>query len=539
MNIGGYVSFGALCFLIACLGVVILLRGRHSKVHRTFFFFTAAILTWMFSNFFENDPVVPEPLRIFLLEVDFAAALVSGFFFWVFSRNFPRKHPNQRTELYAFLPVIVFAILAFTPLVASRVTFPNDVLNFELGAAFPLYGAALFGYYAAGLWNLLKKFRRADGVERRQLAFVLGGFSVSVAIGLTMNLLLQNVVPLEVFRLGVYGIIFIVLGMGYAVVKHHLFDIKIIAAEVTAFLITAILFGQIFFSTGLSEAINRTALFLAVYVLMVAFVRSVILEVHRREDVQRLAEDLRLANTKLQELTEMKTNFISVASHQLRAPIGGVRGYLSMLRDGDFGELGKKIDDLLDLNIDTLNHLLHVIETFLNVTRIEAGKMDLNKEPVDMCAMTRGIYKELALTASRKKIRLVLSCPLKSATVRADKEKLRNVIFNLVENALKYTEHGTIKTIIDVGPKRVEMRVTDTGIGIAPKEAPQLFAKFVRAGGGLKISHGSGLGLYIVKMLIEAHGGDVFVESPGAGLGSTFGFRMPVGKARRGDGAAF
>ncbi len=166
------------------------------------------------------------------------------------------------------------------------------------------------------------------------------------------------------------------------------------------------------------------------------------------------------------------------------------------------------------------------------MTRIEAGKMDLNKEPVDLCPMTRDIYKELALTASRKKIRLVLSCPQKIAMVRADKEKLRNVIFNLIENALKYTERGVIKTTITGDPKHVVMRVTDTGIGIAPEEVPQLFAKFVRAGGGLKISHGSGLGLYIVKTLIEAHGGTAFVESPGTGKGSTFGFRMPVGKVR-------
>lgn len=138
------------------------------------------------------------------------------------------------------------------------------------------------------------------------------------------------------------------------------------------------------------------------------------------------------------------------------------------------------------------------------------------------------------MVAERKHIRLNRLCPKTPVTVSGDREKLRNVIFNYVENALKYTEQGSISTAVAVVKGMVEVRVTDTGIGIDPAEVGSLFAKFVRAGGGFKIAHGSGLGLYVAKTLVEAHGGEVFVESAGVGKGSTFGFRMPVLPRKKG-----
>lgn len=521
--------FGAVWFAMACLGAIVALRGQRSRQHREFFYFTVAILVWMASNFFENDPSLDEPLRAFLLQLDFATALISGYWFFAFSLDFPRERVTNRWDLVWTPPLFWGVGASFSTLVAQDVSVRGGALNFEPGIAFPFYGLLLAGYYALGLVILARKLRASKGVERRQILFVLAGFAITVTIALVVNLLLQNIVSVEVFRIGVYSLVFIVFGMGYAIIKHRLFEVKILAAEAAAFLLSAVLLAQVFTAPTVADFVSRAALFLVVFILSAVFVRSVILEVRRREEIQRFTEQLEAANMKLEELSEMKSNFVSIASHQLRAPIGGVRGYLSMLREGDFGKLPRKVDDLLDLNLDSLNHTLHVIETFLNVTRLEAGKIDLQKEPVDICAMVRSIYKELKLTADRKRIRLLVSCPVKRVPLKADKEKLRNVLFNLVENALKYTERGTIRTTVVPG-KTVEVRVTDTGIGIEKDEVPKLFAKFVRAGGGLRISHGSGLGLYIAKTLIEAHGGNVFVESPGPGKGSTFGFRIPAGR---------
>lgn len=247
-----------------------------------------------------------------------------------------------------------------------------------------------------------------------------------------------------------------------------------------------------------------------------------------KREVARATGDLRAANAQLEELNDMKSNFVSIASHQLRAPIGGVRGYLSMLQDGDYGRLAPKQRDLIARNMTALDHTLRVIEMFLDVTKMEAGKIELVRKPTNLIEVVRDVARELAESAERKGLRLATILPKTPPTFSLDTEKIRNVVFNLVENAIKYTEDGTVTVAIRRNKGAIECSVTDTGIGIAPDEVPKLFAKFVRVGGGFKVSHGSGLGLYIIKTLIEAHGGTVFVHSPGEGKGSTFGFHLPI-----------
>lgn len=246
-----------------------------------------------------------------------------------------------------------------------------------------------------------------------------------------------------------------------------------------------------------------------------------------KKEVVRATTDLRTANVKLEELNDMKSNFVSIASHQLRAPIGGVRGYLSMLRDGDYGRLPAKPLGIIEQSMTALDHTLRVIEMFLDVTKMESGKIELARKPTNLLEVVHDVEHELADSAERKGLRLTIKLPATLPTLSLDAEKIRNVIFNLVENSVKYTEEGSVAVVVRKTKDAVECSVTDTGIGIAPEEVPKLFAKFVRAGGGFKVSHGSGLGLYIIKTLIEAHGGTVFVQSSGEGKGSTFGFRLP------------
>jgi signal transduction histidine kinase len=268
-------------------------------------------------------------------------------------------------------------------------------------------------------------------------------------------------------------------------------------------------------------------------VLGFSFTRSFILEVKRREQIELLAANLSAANRQLAELNEMKSNFVSIASHQLRAPIGGVRGYMLLMREGDYGKLPRKALSLLDVCVDQIDRLLHVIEMFLNVTRMEAGKITLERADTDLRSLAETAVKDNELAAKNKKLVLTLSMPKHPIVLSVDPGKIREVMFNFIENAIKYTERGRIEVGLERAPDAVIFRVTDTGVGIPPTEVPKLFAKFVRAGGGFRVAHGSGLGLYIAKTMTEAHGGAVFVESAGEEKGSTFGFRLPVKTGRR------
>jgi len=222
----------------------------------------------------------------------------------------------------------------------------------------------------------------------------------------------------------------------------------------------------------------------------------------------------------------MKSTFVSIASHQLRAPIGGVRGYLMLIREGDFGRVPRKAIPVVDQSIDQLDHLLHIISTFLDVAQFEAGKIKLEKKNIDLNLVAKSAIKENALSASTRKLTVKLHIPSKPIYINADKEKVSQVMFNLIENSIKYTAQGSISVKLENKRDFVEFRVEDTGIGFNKQQAAKLFTKYYRVGSGTKPRKGSGLGLYIVKILTEAHGGEVFANSKGEGKGSVFGFRL-------------
>lgn len=481
----------------------------------------------------------------FVAQMWMRAAYVSAIFialpFWYFARQFPKPKPlhwSREWIHWAVAGAFSVAILATGAIVHGVVVFPSgikDVIQNPVG--WFLYAVLFLFYFLSAHLILFLKYVRSQGLSRTHLRYLFSSVFLGGEIfGVFFNLLLPSPIFDEwryIWTGPVLTAIVIVPTISYAITRYQLLDIKVIATETLVLGAGVLAFVDIFFARNNGEILFRTFIFLAVCLLGYLIIRSVLNEIHRREEVQRLAEDLKSANVKLEELSEMKSNFISIASHQLRAPIGGVRAYMAMMRDGDFGKFKKKVNDVLDLNLETLGHLLQVIETFLNVTRFEAGRISIQEEPLDLCEITESVHKELAMVAARKKIDFRLLCAQQHVEVVGDREKLRNVVFNYVENALKYTESGSIHTSIALVKGKAELRVTDTGIGIAPEEVPNLFAKFVRAGGGFKIAHGSGLGLYVAKMLVEAHGGEVFVESPGTGKGSTFGFRLAVKQLKK------
>lgn len=234
-------------------------------------------------------------------------------------------------------------------------------------------------------------------------------------------------------------------------------------------------------------------------------------------------EEVKHANSELKQLDEAKSNFVSIASHQLRTPVSGVRGYLSMLYEGDFGELKPKQKEIVEMNLANLERLNKLIDTFLDVTKIEAGKLVLDMELCNLSEIIESVIGEFSHQVTVKNIDLTFRSPEKKSAVMCDPERIRHAIANLIDNSIKYTEEGSVEVSLTVKSGKERITVKDTGVGIKSEEAKHLFEKFVRASGGSRINaNGSGLGLYIVKKIIEGHDGKVWVESEGEGKGSSF-----------------
>jgi signal transduction histidine kinase len=229
------------------------------------------------------------------------------------------------------------------------------------------------------------------------------------------------------------------------------------------------------------------------------------------------------------ELERMKLDFVSMAEHVLRTPITIIRGYISRLLEE---RTTAKLDDT---EINYLNQaflgtsdLLSLVEDLLNITGFRKGLVKINPTGIDIEGLVSKVVSEFKLVAADKGLQIVFIPPIyKLPLVKADISKLKIVIQNLIENAIKYTKEGKIEIVLVNKETEVEVRIKDTGKGIPQEYIDQLFSKFYRVKKALEMDYGMGLGLYISRKIVDAHGGKIWVESE-EGKGSTFHFTLPV-----------
>lgn len=232
---------------------------------------------------------------------------------------------------------------------------------------------------------------------------------------------------------------------------------------------------------------------------------------------------LAAANAQLQELDKAKSEFISIASHQLRTPLTIIKGYISMLLEGSFGEIEETERDALEKVYVSNERLIKLVEDLLNVSRIESKKMEYDMTKVDFGALVQNIVEEFHDVAEKKHLTLSMQRDPELPFAKIDSEKMRQVVMNLVDNALKYTESGGVAVSVSCQGKKVMLKIQDTGIGIPHKDIPRLFEKFSRVHFVSSVNtEGTGLGLFVARKIVEAHNGKIWGESKGIGKGSTF-----------------
>ncbi|MFA6098612.1 MAG: ATP-binding protein [Patescibacteria group bacterium] len=252
-------------------------------------------------------------------------------------------------------------------------------------------------------------------------------------------------------------------------------------------------------------------------------------------------KELAEANVHLQQLDQAKSEFVSIASHQLRTPMTGIMGYLSMVLQEDFGKVPKEQKKVLQNLLDESQRMIRLINLFLNVTKIESGKMELNRMPLRIEDIIANIMKVVQKSADDKKLKLSYKKePKLLPKIMADADKFGDVVMNLTDNAIKYTDKGSVTLSTKQEGEFIHFIVADTGRGIPQHEANKLFTKFVRGFGIAQVNpDGSGLGLYVARRLAEAHGGKIWVESKGLGKGSAFHVTVPIAKNTAKEGKKY
>jgi hypothetical protein len=245
--------------------------------------------------------------------------------------------------------------------------------------------------------------------------------------------------------------------------------------------------------------------------------------------------ELTMANTHLASLEQAKSKFISVTTHQLRTPLAAVKWTLDMAAKGDLGVVDEDQKKFLNKGLESVNRVISIVNDLLKVDSINTDKDDYQFKAMDILKLLEDVFFEFNNQAISKKISLIIEKPGAGVpTVEVDDDKIRMVLENLIDNAIKYTPDGGKVTVrlsdskLNSAEPALEVSVIDSGIGIPPEESGKVFHKFFRAANAIKKEpDGSGLGLFIAHDIIEKHGGVVWFESH-PGDGTTFFFTLPL-----------
>jgi signal transduction histidine kinase len=436
----------------------------------------------------------------------YAAALLVGGSFYLFSLTFPENRwPTVRGALVVValtiayclalpLPRFLFAALTISPEGNQVVLYPLAYLCFAL-----LFCVLFLG----GLARTWRKWLGSAEPIRTQLLIIALSVTIAGIGGMFFNLLLASpfVDDFNYLWTGPLFTTVIAIAIMYAVFRFRLFSAKVIATELLIALLWIFTLLRTLLAADPREQILNGALFTLSVVIGALLVKSVRDEVRSREAL---------------------SEFMSFASHELRNPITAIRGFAANLLEGAVGELSPDVQSTV-LKIRTESDtVLALIAQYLSKSKLELGQITYDVRSIDIAKLVAGVSEGLRLRAQEKGLKLEARVNRASVVAHADEAKLREVVGNLVDNAIKYTRDGKVDVSVERQVGVVRLIVSDTGVGIPPQTLRRLFRKFSRADAQRMNLLGSGLGLYLAKTFVEGMGGRIWAESDGLGTGSRF-----------------
>lgn len=519
---------------VGILGFVVFFNNRRSITNETFLLFSLTTLIWGVVNYLSYQITVPY-LGFWLLRLTIFLAVWQAFTLFRLLYVFPREVVGF-PSLYKFVlvPIVILtAVITLTPLVFLKIgdVSPGGRIDSVInGPGIFLFAVVSVGLVIGGIVLLLKRIIKARGIEKRQFSSVFVGIFITFILIIIFNFILPAFFNNPRFTpLGAVFIFPFVVFTAYAIIKHHLLNIKVIATEMLTFILSIVTLVEVVISQNVLELIFRVSVFVLVLSFGILLIRSVRREVEQREKLEKLSKDLGAANEKLKELDKLKSEFLSFASHQIKSPMAVVKGFAQLIYDGSYGQIPDKVKETVARIKEAIDRLLALVNNFLDLRRIEEGRMEYNFESVNVVELVKKIADDLGLLAKQKNLDFSFETQEEALSSKVDVQRFSQVIQNLIDNAIKYTEKGFVRvSVAKQNQNEVLISVSDSGRGMPKEFQANLFQQFTRETAAAKEKQGTGLGLFIAKQIVLAHKGDIWVESEGAGKGSRFLVKIPL-----------
>ena len=523
-------------FLInSALAVIMFYRHENLLGNRLYLFNILLILFWILTMFWYRNLDSADALLAATSFLYAIPTVIASTFLYI-SFNFPDSSDDGRWRraLAIFVPNALVLILLFWPNAVIRevALVPGGENSILFGNFYLLYVTYLISYFSLGLGILAVRYFFVESTDDRILLLYLCiGYWIAMIFSLVTNILMPWFGNYSLIWLGHVLTVLMVLPVVYAAYRQTLMAQRIMLTQVFVGILIVLMLFRTMVPQSDGERVFNFIIFIAITSIGLYLIQSVRTEAEAQAKNQELIENLSAANTRLRKLDKQKSEFVSIASHQLRSPLTAILGYASMATQGSFGS----VPDELHKNLKKIEHSARVmassIEDYLNISQIESGEMEYTCEHFDLHVVMTQVCDSLQNEAAQKELTLTgVSNVIGQTTVYADKGKTAQIIYTLITNALQYTEEGSIAVqLYEHGDQsRLYMSVTDTGIGMDEATIRAIFQKFER---GVPAStanvHGTGLGLFIAKKMAIRMNGDITAHSGGEGEGSQFIFYLP------------
>jgi len=495
-------------------GFFVYIKNKKESFNQLFALLSIGFSIWTISYFIWLLQTEIEAALFWSRLLNLGATLIPPFYLhWILTfLNITKK---RRWLIYfAYLVTVVFVIFSFSPHYIKNV---EQVRDFSFWPqAGPIYTIFLFisyiGFVGYAFLELIRYYTKTRGETKIQAKYLITATIIGFGGGAT-NFPLMYGIPL-IAPYGMFLVIFHPFFFSYAIFKHHLFDLRVIATELLTLTIWTFLLVKTLLSETLQDLLINSGLLIAVIFSGFLLVRSVLKEVKQREKLEVLTNEVKKAyevekhaRQELQRLDKAKTQFIMATQHHLRTPLTSMRGYLDLIFGGTYGKVPARLKKTLQKFQASTSRLIRTVP------------------------ILKEIIEELKFEAGSKKLYLRLEKPDgEIPAIKADPEKLKVALFNILDNAVKYTRKGGITIKCKKPDDKLRIIIKDTGIGIPKEELRTLFTRIFERGEEARevFTTGRGIGLYISFQIIKAHNGKIWAESEGRNKGSTFYVELPM-----------
>lgn len=485
-----------------------------------FFMFSIATALWGSVTFLSYQFSDPD-LSLWLIRFTMFCAVFQSFFLYTLFRVFPEEtFAFSKLEKLVLFPVVCLtALLTLTPAVFSNIS--GSAKAGEVALAVPGPGLIVFAAVAIplvilGVVFLARKTRAAMGNLRTGYNIMFIGIAITFALVITFNFIFAAILEKPYFV--PYGAAFmfpLVASLAYTILRNGLFNIKVAATALLVLVLSVMSLSEIAFSENASLLLFRVSIFILILATGILLIRNVIKEVKQRELIERLSEE--------------KSEFMTFASHEIRNPITAMRGLASLIVDGTTGVVSADTKDVAQKILIAGHDVLNIISTYLSKSKMELGQISYDKAVFDLGEAAANMAEGYAPHAEIKGLKLEIDIDrTHKYNLVGDQGKVKEVLGNLVDNALKYTKEGTIRVAVERHGPFVRAVISDSGVGIPEETLKELFKKFSRADAQKVNLLGTGIGLFLAKTFIEAQGGRIWAESNGQGKGSRFIIEFPA-----------